>query len=316
MAGVAEAASRRTAFGALHAGLLGTATVAWVVTIVWARSTDGGAMPGTMGFTLAGFVVMWAVMMAAMMLPSVWPFAGTYARTVTGDPVPRLLSLAAGYLAAWAGTGIGAYVLARLFGELAQHHTTAAHVTAVVAFAGVGLYQLTPLKRRCLSHCRSPLVHLFHYTSFRGRTRDARAGLYHGFFCLGCCWALMVLLVAFGVMNIPAMVGLALTIAVEKVWRYGQTFARVVGLAALLYAAALIAVPGLAPGLDPSTTSTMMSDMNHGTSGPQSNDMPGGGDGTSTPSGPMTSELAPRPSTAATKAPSTAASTTMTMTRS
>lgn len=316
MTGIAEAALRRTAFGTLHVALLGSATVAWVVTILWARSTEGGAMPGTMGFTVAGFVVMWAVMMAAMMLPSVWPFAGTYARTVTADRVPRLLSLAAGYLAAWAATGIVAYCLARLFGELAEHHTTAARVTAVAAFAGVGVYQLTPLKRRCLSHCRSPLVHLFHYTAFRGRTRDARAGLYHGFFCLGCCWALMVLLVAFGVMNIAAMVGLALVIGVEKVWRHGQTFARVVGLAAVIYAAALIALPELAPGLDPSAANTMMSDMSDGTSGRQSSDMPAGGHGTSTPSESVTSQDPPAPPTGTGSAPSTTAPTNMTMTRS
>jgi predicted metal-binding membrane protein len=205
---------------------------------------------------------MWAVMMAAMMLPSVWPFAAVYARTVTTRRPSRLGTLAVGYLAAWAATGVVAYGLARVFGELAADHPDAAHFTAVAAFAGVGVYELTPLKRRCLSHCRSPLAHLFHYLSFRGPTRDARAGLYHGLFCVGCCWALMVLLVAFGVMNVVAMVGLAVIIGVEKTWRHGERFARLVGVAAVVYAAVLVVEPSLAPGLDPDAAETEMSDIN------------------------------------------------------
>jgi predicted metal-binding membrane protein len=285
VASVTRAEAGRSAFGLLHAALIGTALLAWVVTVAWARANGGGAMPGTMGLGLAPFVIMWAVMMAAMMLPSVWPFAGVYARTVTTRRPPRLFALAAGYLAAWTLTGAVAYVLARLFGHLAENRPEAAHATAVAAFAGVGLYQLTPLKRRCLSHCRSPLAHLFHYTSFRGRTRDARAGILHGFFCLGCCWALMLLLVAFGVMNLPAMVGLAVVIGIEKVWRYGQLFARLVGVAALVYAAALVARPSLAPGLNPAAAHTMMSDINP--TGSSGNTKPmAGTDETPTLSGP------------------------------
>ena len=75
------------------------------------------------------------------------------------------------------------------------------------AFAAAGLYQLTPLKDLCLSHCRSPLGLLLHYGSYRGKARDLRVGVHHGGYCLGCCWALMVILIAVGVMNIAAMVG-------------------------------------------------------------------------------------------------------------
>ena len=195
-------------------------------------------MPGTMGLGLPEFVLMWAVMMSAMMLPSVWPFVTVYARTVTAHRAPRLSGLTLGYLTAWAATGVVAYLLARSFGEVALDRPGAAHALSVATFAAVGAYQLTPLKRRCLSHCRSPLAHLFHYTRSSGRTRDVRAGLYHGLYCVGCCWALMVLLVAFGVMNVPAMVGVAVVIAVEKTWRRGDQFARLVGIVALVYAVA------------------------------------------------------------------------------
>ncbi len=234
--------------------LWSAAAVAWIATIVWAASRDMGAMPGTMEFGFARFVGMWAVMMAAMMLPSVSPFVGTYARTVRTRRVPRLFALAVGYLGAWAATGVGAYLLARGFGSVASERAWAARVIAPTAFAAAGLYQLTPLKRRCLSHCRSPIAHLFHYLSFRGVTRDLRAGFRHGLFCLGCCWALMVLLVAFGVMNLLAMVGVALVIAVEKLWRHGEQFARAVGAAALIYAVVVAFAPRLAPGLDPDRT--------------------------------------------------------------
>jgi predicted metal-binding membrane protein len=251
MAQQSSALPRRQGGGGTTAALLAAGALAWVGTVTWAESRHMGAMPGTMGFGLPGFVAMWALMMAAMMLPSGWPFVGVYARTVQHDRALRLGALAAGYLLVWAATGVAAYALARAFGHLAAEHRTVARATAVGTFAAAGLYQLTPRKARCLSHCRSPLAHLFHYASFRGRLRDLRAGLYHGAFCLGCCWSLMLMLVAFGVMNVPAMIGLALVIALEKTWRHGERLARAVGVAALVYAAALLVAPSLAPGLDP-----------------------------------------------------------------
>lgn len=241
----------RAGFGATTAALLAAGALAWVGTVAWAESRHMGAMPGTMGFGLPAFVAMWALMMAAMMLPSVWPFVAVYAHTVQRDRGLRVGALAAGYLLVWAATGVVAYAVARAFGHLAAEHHSLARAAAVTTFAAAGVYQLTPLKTRCLSHCRSPLAHLFHYASFRGRLRDVRAGLYHGAFCLGCCWSLMLMLVAFGVMNVPAMIGLALVIALEKTWRHGERLARAVGVAALVYAAALLVTPSLAPGLDP-----------------------------------------------------------------
>ena len=204
-----------------------------------------------MGLGLGEFVAMWALMMTAMMLPSVWPFVAVYERTIRVHRVARLGALAGGYLLAWALVGVAAYGVAWVFGELAADRPGLARVVAVAAFAALGIYQLTPLKFRCLSHCRSPLAHLLHYTSFKGSLRDLRAGIEHGLYCLGCCWALMLVLVAFGVMNLPAMIGVALIIAVEKVWRFGEMFARVVGVSALVYAALVGIEPSLAPGLDP-----------------------------------------------------------------
>lgn len=241
----------RAPFSAITLALTGLSVAAWIGTVAWARSAGMGAMPGTMGMNLAAFVIMWTLMMAAMMLPSVGPFVGVYQRTVTDSRAARLLGLGVGYLAVWAAVGVVAFGIATWFGDLAAESAPTAQAVAVATFALVGIYQLSPLKYRCLSHCRTPIGHLLHYLGFQGRLRDVRAGLSHGWFCLGCCWALMVLMVAFGVMNIAAMIGLAAVIAVEKVWHHGERFARLVGFAAIAYAAALVFVPELAPGLDP-----------------------------------------------------------------
>jgi predicted metal-binding membrane protein len=241
----------RRSFGPITVLLLCAAAVAWVGTVVWVRHRDMGAMPGTMGMNVVAFTAMWAVMMAAIMLPSVAPFVTTYSRTITQQRRVRLTALTAGYLAVWTAVGVVFYLIAAGFGRLADHAATGARVVAVASFALVGVYQLTPLKFRCLDHCRSPLGHLLHYLGFTGRWRDLRAGASHAAFCLGCCWALMVLMVAFGVMNVAAMVGLAVVIALEKVWRHGALLARIVGVGALVYAVAVLIKPGLAPGLDP-----------------------------------------------------------------
>lgn len=241
----------RAPFTLTTVGLLAGSIVAWIGTVAWARSAGMGAMPGTMGMNLAAFTAMWALMMSAMMLPSVGPFVGVYQRTVVESRLPRLLGLGFGYLLVWSVVGVVAFVIAAWFGDLAANNTTTAQIVSVATFGLVGLYQLSPLKYRCLSHCRTPLGHLVHYLGFQGRWRDVRAGMSHGWFCLGCCWALMVLMIAFGVMNIAAMIVLAVVIAVEKLWRHGEAFSRAVGVAAIGYAIALVFVPELAPGLDP-----------------------------------------------------------------
>lgn len=241
----------RPVLSATSIWMVGIGAVAWVGTVAWVRSSDMGAMPGTMDMAMGAFVVMWSVMMTAMMLPSVAPVAGLYGRTVTAPRLPRLAGFGAGYLLAWASTGAAAFGLADLFAGVASTNATTAKVVAATTFAVCGVYQLTPLKERCLRHCRSPLTHLFHYVGFRGPTRDLRAGLHHGLYCLGCCWTLMALMVAFGVMNLLAMAGLALVIGIEKHWRHGRTFSRAVGIAALVLAVLVVVEPGLAPGLDP-----------------------------------------------------------------
>jgi predicted metal-binding membrane protein len=234
-------ATREVAF------LLILAAGAWAGTVALARGMAG--MTGTMGLGLALFVPMWTLMMAAMMLPSVTPTASLYAKTFRDNRAVRTGGLVGGYLAVWAVAGLPAYGLAWLAGWLTGMHPSAAHVLAVAVFAGCGVYQLSSLKDRCLAHCRSPLGLLLHYGSYRGRSRDLRVGVHHGAYCLGCCWALMAILIAVGVMNVAAMVALATLVLIEKVWRWGLVAGRLAGVAALGLAVATIWLPWLAPGL-------------------------------------------------------------------
>ena len=88
----------------------------------------------------------------------------------------------------------------------------------------------------------------------RGRARDLRVGLYHGALCLACCWGLIVLLVAFGLMNLAAMTALATIVLVEKTSPWGSRFSRALDVAALVLAVIVIFQPNVAPGLHVSTT--------------------------------------------------------------
>jgi predicted metal-binding membrane protein len=226
--------------------LVFAAAALWLATVIWARSME--VMPGTMGMDLVTFVVMWTLMMAAMMLPSAFTMITLYASMVQSRS-KRLSRFIAGYLLTWSLTGVPAFALAWFAGEIAVDHQAWARASAAVIFAAAGLYQLTPLKERCLRHCRTPLGHLLHYGSYRGAFRDLRAGMHHGLFCLGCCWGLMLLMVAFGVMNLATMTILAGVIALEKQWTHGEKVARGVGILALLLAIGVLFVPDLAPGL-------------------------------------------------------------------
>jgi len=228
------------------------AALGWAATIAWARTMGVG--PGTMGMSLAAFLFLWVVMMAAMMFPSVAPMALVWIRSVAARPRTRervagITSFLAGYLCAWATFGAGVYLVLLGAGKLADDAPTVARWAGSAIFAVAAVYQLSPLKGACLRHCRTPVGSLFHYASYRGPARDLRVGMHHGLYCVGCCWGLMIVLVAVGAMNVPAMVALAGVILIEKVWRHGQAFSRAVGVSLLVVAALVPFVPALLPGL-------------------------------------------------------------------
>ena len=212
-------------------------------------------MSGTMGLSLPAFVVAWTVMMAAMMLPSVAPVASLYARSVSGRRAWRLSLFTAGYLVVWALAGVGAFTLGSIIAGLAEGDARLGTAAGVAAYLGCGVYQLTPLKKRCLAHCRAPLSLFLNYSSYQGPLRDLRVGAHHGAYCLGCCWGLMVVLLALGAMSVIPMLILAAVVITEKLWSKGETFSRLVGVGALVLAVATIWIPDLAPGFMPSMPS-------------------------------------------------------------
>lgn len=226
--------------------LLGT-VIAWVVMILQAQSM--GSMPGTMGMSLAAFIVMWAIMMAAMMLPSLLPLASRYIQMINRFKWAGLISFIAGYLVVWSTLGILAYLWAWFSNKLVTGIPTLAMIIAVTTYAVCGLYQFSSLKDQCLTKCRAPFSLILEYASWRGSMRHFLVGAHHGIFCLGCCWALMALMIVFGVMNLGAMLILTVIIAIEKLWVTNQTFSQVVGFGCLTLAAAVIWFPQLAPGL-------------------------------------------------------------------
>lgn len=186
---------------------------------------------------------MWAAMMAAMMLPSAAPTLLLYlraARIRREDALAagRVYALAAAYVAVWAVFSIVATVLQWLLSSQAflspMMESASPRMTAALLFLA-GVYQLTPLKRVCLRSCRSPLSFLLRQWQ-PGRAGAFRIGLQHGSYCVGCCWALMLLLFAGGVMNLNVILVLTLWIIVEKLLPAGELVARVSG-AALIGAA-------------------------------------------------------------------------------
>ncbi len=233
-----RSAWRESAPGALALGLL--AVWAWSGTLSDALMMGGA--PGTMGMPLVPFLAMWALMMTAMMTPAITPVAMLWAMNVSRDATSvvrtlRLSLFVAGYLLAWTASGSLAWLSMSSIESWLEPRPRFVKPAAVAVFALAGIYQLTPWKQSCLAHCRSPIALIVRYTSIRHPLRDLHAGLHHGLYCLGCCWALMAVLATVGLMNITAMVALTVLIFMEKVlpskWRLPQ----LAGLAFVVIAA-------------------------------------------------------------------------------
>lgn len=180
---------------------------------------------------------MWAVMMVGMMSGSAAPmllfFAGAQAKRQARGGSSHVLLFGLGYLAVWAGFSAIATIAQWTLQQASLLSETMAASSPGVAAAiviGAGVYQVTPFKGACLSHCRSPLGFLM--TRWReGPTGAFRMGATHGLFCLGCCWALMIVLFAVGVMNLAWVAALTVLVLIEKLTPAGLLLSRVSGLA-------------------------------------------------------------------------------------
>lgn len=220
-------------------GLLTVTLLSWFYLLTHAGMEMGSdmAMIAAMGMErrgwsiteLSGLFVMWSIMMVAMMLPSATPmiltFAGMQRKKGGGRPQEatraemRVWLFVGGYLAVWLGFSIGATALQALFQSVALLSPMMASTSVVLSgsiLIAAGLYHFTPLKASCLRHCRSPLEFVLHHWR-PGNGGAIRMGLEHGAYCLGCCWALMLLLFVGGVMNLLWIALITTYVAVEKI---------------------------------------------------------------------------------------------------
>jgi predicted metal-binding membrane protein len=205
------------------------------------------AMPWSWDYALL-MVGMWALMMAAMMLPGAAPtilLVAALARRqeAQGQAPMRAGVFAWGYLAVWTSFSIAAAALQWALDQMAMLTSDMAVASAMVAgliVAVAGVYQWTPLKRACLTHCRSPIDAITHY--WRAGVFGAfSAGVRHGLYCLGCCAVLMGLLFAGGIMNLAWIAGITVLVLAEKVAPGGQILSRAIGAALVIWGGVAIA---------------------------------------------------------------------------
>jgi predicted metal-binding membrane protein len=198
---------------------------------------------------------MWWVMMIAMMLPSAAPVILLYARVVGQVPgaVTPTMAFAAGYLVCWLGFSVLAtalqFALERSGVVDGMMMWSTERWLTVGLLVSAGLYQLSPLKTACLAQCRSPAEFLTRHRR-PGRLGAFHMGLVHGAYCLGCCWALMLLLFAAGIMNLVWIAGLSIVVLLEKLAPFGAALTKPLAVLFLL-AAAAVAAPALARVLQP-----------------------------------------------------------------
>jgi predicted metal-binding membrane protein len=229
---------------AIIAALLICAGVAWLVTAQQAPSMSGMGGVAMLGAGL--FLATWVVMMVAMMFPSVAPMVLVHARIVRsrGEGTIPTVSFVLGYLVVWAAAGLVPLAIIQLIGSsfaspLGEWLPRLGGAVVILA----GVYQLTPLKNACLRACRSPLSFLLSHDFGGGAPAAARAGMSHGLWCLGCCWALMAVLAVLGLMNLVWMAVFAVVFFLEKNWRHGVMFARVAGTACVVFGVAVLFRP-------------------------------------------------------------------------
>lgn len=197
------------------------------------------------------FVGAWQLMTGAMMLPSSLPMVQLFARASRHQEHPRLafgLFLAA-YFAVWTGFALVALAFDAGIHWLSDHWLWLAGHPWVIAGSVLllaGAFQFSSFKEHCLTACRSPLGFLrLHYR--RGAGAAWALGVRHGLFCLGCCWALMLVMFAVGVGNLVWMLGLTGVMVIEKTTRIGARFVPVVSAALILWGLLILLQPAWLP---------------------------------------------------------------------
>jgi predicted metal-binding membrane protein len=253
MSGVATGASQSVGgAGTVPRPVVAAIVLAWALAIVTEVTGAAGRLHhdalikggAPLPLALASFLIAWQMMIAAMMLPSSLPLVRLFAGAAAGQPQPRaaMAGLVTGYAVVWTAFGAAAFIF-----DVGVHAAVDASAwlrandgligPATLALAGA--FQFTPLKDACLRQCRHPAQFLLRYYQ-RGATGGLRLGARHGLFCVGCCWALMLVMFAVGVASLVWMGLLTAVMVHEKTRPLGQRAVPVTGVA-LLAAASILA---------------------------------------------------------------------------
>ena len=197
-------------------------------------------MPMTSVWSAANIIavfIMWSLMMMAMMLPSAAPMILTFAGLNRQNRVKfSTISFTGAYLVIWVIFSTGAVFIHWLLqhtGLMSAKMVSSSVLLSGILLITVGVLQFSPLKSTCLKHCRSPIGFLM--TDWRKGIKGAWImGFRHGWYCLGCCYALMLLLFVGGVMNLAWVAALTLAVAIEKMLPRGERIAQFLGAGLIL----------------------------------------------------------------------------------
>jgi predicted metal-binding membrane protein len=233
--------------------------LAWLTLWIWDRSPYGRYLDhgrlGEIGLFNGAtslvapvilYLVGWTLMTVAMMLPTTLPLLEIFRRlTARRQDRSQLMALViTGYLGVWAGFGVVAHSADWVLHEVVERSRwleANAWVIGVGILLLAGAFQFSRLKYRCLDKCRAPLSFVMEYWRGRHDHRNALLlGINHGIFCVGCCWALMLLMFGVGVGNIGWMLALGVVMAVEKNMPWGRKLSVPLGLALLGWGAFLL----------------------------------------------------------------------------
>lgn len=237
-----------------------------VVAVAWTAAI-AAAVTGSAGFldhdalfergspawaALALFLLAWQAMVAAMMLPSSLPMVRHFGQVAVrqGRPPSAVLAFIAGYLVVWTLFGTAAVagdaVLHRLADAVAWVDRHPSVMTGSVLLLA-GAFQFSALKDKCLTECRAPASFLVDQY-LHGVHGSFRLGVAHGWYCLGCCWPLMLVMFAAGVSNLVWMAALTAVMVYERVGRAGRRLTPVVGVVLLVSGVLIVAHPAWLPG--------------------------------------------------------------------
>jgi predicted metal-binding membrane protein len=246
----------------IMAALVGTA---WIALFLWEQSpygryldhgswTELGLAAGICGLLPHGEVVLpallyvggWVLMLVAMMLPTTLPLLQRFDRLAAarGNRLELIALLVAGYLLVWLGFGIAAHLLDAAINTMTRRSDWLM-LNAWALGAGVltiaGLFQFSRLKYHCLDQCRTPLSFIIRHWHGITPRRDAfRLGIHHGAFCVGCCWAIMLLMFVVGTGNVGWMLALGAVMAIEKSTVWGKNVSRPLGFGLIAWAALIV----------------------------------------------------------------------------